>query len=57
MTFSYSKPQCIKGTKLIKSRCECKTQKKAPKIRVSSLLTVNKCGEAFMAYSEKKTSK
>ena len=31
MTFSYSKPKCDKGTKLIKTRCECKTQKKALK--------------------------
>ena len=33
MSFSYSKPKCNKGTKLIKSRCECKTQKKALKIK------------------------
>ena len=31
MTFSYSKPKCDKGTKLIKTRCECRTQKKALK--------------------------
>ena len=28
MSFIYSKPKCNKGTKLIKTRCECKTQKK-----------------------------
>ena len=33
MSFSYSKPKCNKETKLIKSRCECKTKKKAPKIK------------------------
>ena len=31
MTFTYSKPKCDKGGKLIKTRCECKTQKKALK--------------------------
>ena len=33
MSFIYSKPKCNKGAKLIKTRCECKTQKKAPKIK------------------------
>ena len=33
MSFIYSKPKCNKGTKLIKTRCECKTQKKALKIK------------------------
>lgn len=31
MAFIYSKPKCDKGGKLIKTRCECKTQKKALK--------------------------
>ena len=31
MSFTYSKPKCDKGGKLIKTRCECKTQKKALK--------------------------
>ena len=31
MTFTYSKPKCDKGGKLVKTRCECKTQKKALK--------------------------
>ena len=37
MSFIYSKPKCNKGTKLIKTRCECKTQKKALKIKKKSI--------------------
>jgi len=42
MTFSYSKPKCDKGTKLIKTRCECKTQKKALKKVVKKVRTTLK---------------
>ena len=42
MTFTYSKPKCNKGTKLIKSRCECKTQKKALKKTRKTLKKVKK---------------